>query len=366
MNRNDVLKIQRMVKRLQKIWRDWRNSSKKIYFYHRVSEYREMWRNVAIDNDARFTVLSDDVWEYEYNGRKTKIVNHEMEFDNPVTLILAGRKPLMHRMLREGGLPVPDHLVFRLAELEKAYAFLEAHPPYCVIKPGNGTHAGDGVTTHVMTRREIRKAAILASLYCQDLLIESQVPGECYRVLVIGGEVAHAVRRRGPRLTGDGRSSVRQLILAENERRKHQGTRILTVDRDCLFTLSWQKLTLESIPPSEHDFIVKTVDDPRGKLTEIRTVYNENVTGLICASVKRHAEMAANILGSDFVGVDIITPDPTVPLEESGGSINEVNTTPALHHHYNPENEKYPKIALQIINFLLSKAKATETGPSSR
>jgi len=366
MNRTDILKIRRMMKRLQKIWRDWRNTSKKIYFFHRVSEYREMWRNVAMDNGARFTVLSDDVWEYEYNGRKTRIVNHEMEFDNPVTLILAGRKPLMHRMLREGGIPVPDHLVFHLTELEKAYAFLDAHPPYCVVKPGNGTHAGDGVTTHVMTRREVRKAAILASLYCQDLLIESQVPGECYRVLVIGGKAAHAVCRRGPRLKGDGRSTVRQLILDENERLKHRGMRILTVDRDCLFTLSWQKLTLDSIPPMDHVFIVKTVDDPQGKLTEIRTVYNENVTDLICAPVRRYAEMAAKILGSDFVGVDIITPDPTVSLEVSGGSINEVNTTPALHHHYDAKNEKYPKIALQTMDCLLSKAKVIKTDPSPR
>jgi D-alanine-D-alanine ligase-like ATP-grasp enzyme len=33
-------------------------------------------------------------------------------------------------------------------------------------------------------------------------------------------------------------------------------------------------------------------------------------------------------------GVDVITPDASQPLEQSGGVVAEVNGTPGIHHHY--------------------------------
>ena len=351
-----LLKLERIRRRLQKIWSDWRNTSQKVYFYHRISEYREMWKTVAEKKGAKFSILSDDIWEIELNGNRTRIFNNQLEFDNPVTLGLASMKPLMHRLLKEKGISVPEHIVFRLSELDRAYEFLMRHPGGCVIKPADGTHAGDGVTTYIMSKKEARKAAILASLYCPDLLMEPQIPGECYRVLVLGGKMVHAVRRSGPRLCGDGISGISDLIKAENERLKSQNKGILKIDRDCLFTLSWQNLSLDSIPQRDQVFIAKSVNDPLGRNVELRTVYNETVTDLICDSVKKSAELAAKILNSDFVGVDLIMTDPSVPLEESGGVINEVNTTPALHHHYDIRVDKYPEPAVQALSLLLNRA----------
>ena len=345
--------------RLQKMWAGWRNASKKVYFYHRTSEYRKMWQLIAEKQGARFAVLDDDIWEIELNGRRTRIFNHQLEFDNPVTLGMAGKKPLIHRLLREKGISVPEHIVFNLLELNKGYEFLSKYTKGCVIKPANNTHAGDGVTTHIQTKKEVRKAAILASLYCPDILMEPQIAGECYRLLVLGGRMVHAVRRSGPRLRGDNLSTVIELINAENSRLRREGKDILKIDRDCLFTLDWQGLSLNSIPEKERAFIVKTVNDPFGRNTELRTVYNETVTHLICDSVRKSAEDAARILKSDFVGVDLIMSDPSAPLNESGGVINEVNTTPALHHHYDINVERFPEPAVEALSLLLNRAQSS-------
>ncbi len=42
------------------------------------------------------------------------------------------------------------------------------------------------------------------------------------------------------------------------------------------------------------------------------------------------------------------------PLSETGGVVNEINTTPGLHHHYliSDRSEIYP-VAIPIIKFLL-------------
>lgn len=357
------MKVQRTLMRVRKQWVDWTGRSGQVYFHHRVSEYRAMWKAIAEDRRGRFTDLAPDLWQVEIDGVTTRIHNHEMEFDNPVVLGLAGRKPVVHRLLKGAGIEVPEYVVFTLGDLETAGRFIDRYPRGCVVKPADG-YGGQGVTTHVHGREELRRAALLASLYGHELLIEAQIPGESYRLLVLDGKVIHAVCRRGPRLMGDGTSTVRQLLDAENTRRRAGGQPILDIDRDCLFTLDYQKLSLDASPAPGTPFLVKTVSDPDRKV-EVRTVYNDIVTDLVCASIRQDAEAAARLVGSEFLGVDVITTDPTVPLSESGGVVNEVNTTPALHHHYDASREKYPRVALLALDVLLRKKTESLVGGRS-
>jgi cyanophycin synthetase len=314
-----------------------------------------MWENVAAKVGARFTPLADSVWELELEGKRTRILNDKLEFDNPVTLEIAGMKPLVYRMFAERGLQVPEYQIFRLEEWEQANEFLRCHPKGCVVKPANGTSSGQGVTTHIQTGPELKAASILASLYCPELLIEPMIPGECYRLLVLDGKTIHAVRRRGPRLIGDGVSTVADLLRMENEHRRSRGEHVLDTDSDCHFTLAYQGLSLESVPLQGQAFLAKSVNDPRRKCIEVRTVYNEVVTDLVCDELKHDAEQAAAILNSRLVGVDFITVDPTVSLEKSGGVINEVNTTPGLHHHYDSSAERFPEPAVQVLQALFNR-----------
>jgi cyanophycin synthetase len=163
---------------------------------------------------------------------------------------------------------------------------------------------------------------------------------------------------RGPRLQGDGIRSVHALIQAENARRGAGGHGELDTDRDCLFTLECQGLALDSVPRADRVFLVKSVNDAARKYQEVRTVYNEAVTDSICESIRLDSERTARLVGSDFLGVDVITTDPTQPLHQSGGVINEVNTTPALHHHYEKDGARYPDAALLAVRALLGRAGA--------
>ncbi len=358
-----LLKLWRIWIRIQKILASWRGKQDKIYFQHRIDQYRSIWTQVAEECNATFKELAGDMWEIERDSVRVRVLNHQIQLDDPVTLELAGRKPQMHRMLKEAGLCVPDHVVFRLTELHKAYHFLRRYPKGCVVKPANGSAAGDGVTTHASSDKEIRRAAVLASLYDSEIMIEPQIPGECYRLLMLGGDMAHAVCRRGPRLTGNGTDTVEILIRKENQRRTEESDRTITIDRDCLFTLDWQGLSLTAVPKNGREFIVKTVNDERDKLVEIRTVYNTDVTSEICDSIRDTAERAARLLGSDFVGIDLIFTDSSKPLAETGGIINEVNTTPALHHHYDSKTEPYPKPAIRTLELAFSRLKAHPQPP---
>jgi glutathione synthase/RimK-type ligase-like ATP-grasp enzyme len=82
-------------------------------------------------------------------------------------------------------------------------------------------------------------------------------------------------------------------------------------------------------------------------------VYSENVLSQVSPHVIEQAEAAARIVGSDLLGVDIIARRIDLPLQQTGGVINEVNTTPALHHHYDGRRDAYPTVALLAVSELL-------------
>jgi cyanophycin synthetase len=312
-----------------------------------------MWRAAAEAMGASFSELADDVWEVEHHGRKTRMLGHQVELDNPVTLDLAGRKGFVLQLLAAHGLPVPDHLSFGLGELEDAYAFLERHPRGCVIKPEEGTSSGKGVTTHVTTRPQARRAALLASLFGSRLLVEPMIAGESCRALVLHGRMIHAVRRRGLRVTGDGQSTVAELVAAHSDSAKRR--RALEPGPACRFTLDAQGLSLDSVPAAERAVLVAASANHRR--VEVRTIYDEDITGRVCPRLRETVEAAARALGCELAGVDFLTTDISVPLEESGGRIDEINTTPGLHHHYDSATETHPPAATEVLNALLGREK---------
>jgi D-alanine-D-alanine ligase-like ATP-grasp enzyme len=348
-----LLRLERLLARLRKAWEIKRKASRQVYVHDRVAEYRALWQAAAAEIGARLVPLADDLWELSLDGKTTRIFNHCLQFDDPVILETAGNKPLVYRMLRERGLRVPEHAVFHLEQLHEAEPFLRRHATGCVVKPASGTSSGLGITTHVLTRKDLRAAAVLASLYASQLLIERMIPGESYRLLVLDGEVIHAVRRRGLRLVGDGISPIAELIRAENRRRAQRAEPAIGTGRDCAFTLDYQGLALSSTPSRDQSFLVQTVNDPMQRHVEVRTVYDESVTDLLCHAIKKAAGVVAQALHSRFIGVDVITTDPSVPLEESGGAIIEANTTPGLHHHYDFKRERFPQPAPQVLRTLL-------------
>jgi cyanophycin synthetase len=347
-----TLEARRLLGRARQKWRYWRGNSNQIYFEDRVDEYRRIWQSIAAELDADFVQLSDDIWELRTELSFVRLFQYQLELDNPVTLQLAGRKPLVHKLLSAKGIAVPASVTFSLKTLRKAEEFLEQHRLGIVIKPASG-YAGKGVTTNIVHPFEIRSAAVLASLYDQNLLAEKQIAGECFRLLAFQGKVISAVRRTGLRITGDGRSTVRQLISNLRPSGMEQGPRL---QREIDINLDAQEIDTESVPASMREIVVSGVSSSAAS-AELRTVYDTEVLPAVCRENIDCAEVAARVLRSDFLGVDIITTDIGKPLNETSGVVNEANTTPALHHHYDSNQDQYPRVAMQIVKQMLARTR---------
>lgn len=314
--------------------------------------YRGVWEEAAAAAGAEVVDLGDGFLELRRNGTHTRVWKSFVEIDHPVTLHLSGNKAVVHRLLTAAGIPVPEYLAFGLDRVDEAAAFVRRLGRDCVVKPMRGSGGGVGVTTHVRSARQVRRAAYEASIFGRELIIEEQVAGDVYRLLYLDGEFLDAILRRPPCVKGDGKSTVRELIEAENRRRRAEGGAAaigtIPIDFDCRAALKRAGLGLGSVPEAEREVAVKGTSNAGAEL-ESRSVRDR-----IGPELREAGARAAEVAGVRLAGVDAITTDPAVPLESSGGVINEVNTTPGLHWHYRIANpEQGVKVAIPVLERLL-------------
>ncbi|QDU75747.1 Cyanophycin synthetase [Bremerella volcania] len=314
--------------------------------------YSHAWEQAAAQIGASFDHLEGGLYEIRRHGQSTRVWKNYTPHDDPGTLRLAGNKPLVLQKLKQVA-PQSPWKTFTIASLDTARKLLDGSPH--VVKPARNTGAGSGVTTGVRTLSDLRTSAAIASAFDSTLLIEKQIAGANYRLLFLYGELLEVVRRDPPAIQGDGRSSIRQLVAAENALRREQGWRraqtMLTVDDDMRRTLSSSGLTLRSVPPADQPVTLKTV------INENQAAENEVVDDL-CPEIVASCRDCARELGIQLAGVDIITTDPSVPLEQSGGVVLEVNTTPGFYHHLDCDELKC-RVAPAILDAALRQSNSS-------
>lgn len=311
-----------------------------------------IWKDAAAELSVDLESFPGGFYRISHEGRWTWIQDYLVELDHLVTVQVARNKPLVNRILSEHGLPVPPFLEFTLKDLGSARDFLARQQAPCVVKPALESAGGRGVTTHVRTRRDLRRAALFASTFGPRVMIERQVAGDVYRLLYLDGLLIDAIRRRPPHVVGDGRSSVRQLIKAENglrvERTGRSALKVLSIDFDCRMTLRRAGRSLGSVPEKGEVVLIKSTTNESGAQE------CEAVRRGIGPDLVREGARAAEALGVRLAGVDVITPDAGVSLVQSGGVIIEINAAPGLHYHYQVRNpEEGVAVAVPILRRLL-------------
>lgn len=328
----------------------------------RAEFYRVVWHEAAEFLCADVTQLDDNVLQIERGAAITRVSLNYTELDDPVTLQIAGRKPLVTKLLAANGLPTLDSVSFDLSELRKAELFLQAHG-VCVVKPASGTGGGQGVTTGIRTPRQLRTAAVNAAGFGSRILIEKQLAGMNLRLLMLDGELLDAVERQPPSVVGDGRTTIRRLLEQLNRRRLDTGhsmaQSMVRIDGDLRHCLASQGMSLGTVPAE-------------GCVIRLKCVINDNsAEDNVPARDRLHPDLiaaarsAAAAVGLRLAGVDIITSDPSLSLAEAGGVILEVNSTPGFHCHYARRSDR-ELIAVPILAACLDTANARSRGNGAR
>ncbi|HYO36816.1 MAG TPA: hypothetical protein VER97_12120 [Geodermatophilus sp.] len=316
----------------------------------RRAVYRQIWSSAADRAGARIRETTGGFLEVSRGPSATLVRENLVALDSPVVLERAGDRLAAGAHLGAAGLPVTDALGYTLADAGPALAFLQTHGA-CVVKPAYGTGAGRGVTCDVRTVEEFLRASLSAVRHCPDLVIERQLHGAEYRLLVLDGTVIGAVRRRSPSVVGDGRSTVTDLVLAENQRRLQaegrSGLFLLGLGLDACLALRRQGLFPASVPEDGRRVTVARAVNA-GSAAEADAV---QPTPALAAD----AVAAAQALDLRLASVEIATPEPAAGLASPGAGLIEVNSTPGLSYHYQVRDaSRVQPVADVILDALLS------------
>jgi len=271
----------------------------------------------------------DGTYEFK-SGGITRLMGASLE--NGSARWLCGNKYATFEILKKYGFQhMPRYQRYSLGTINEARQDFLARNKGVVIKPSGQTYGGTGVTVKIRSMKDLNKAIFNSLAYNNEYLMEDFVEGDNYRLLFYKGRFLNAIQRIPANVKGDGKSSIKQLISRENERRaKGQGLFWLNpidIDNDVKQTLHNRKMSLDDVPAKDEVVYVRAVCNHHAG-GETR-----DVTNIVHPSIVTDCRSVMGIMGITLGGIDIITKDITKPLADVGGAVNEVNTSPALDIH---------------------------------
>jgi cyanophycin synthetase len=291
-------------------------------------------------------LTSGSMVQFGWGSHQRRIQAAETDCTSAVAESLAQDKDLTKRLLNAAGVPVPYGRP--VSDAEDAWtAACDIGGPV-VVKPRDGNH-GRGVAVNMETREQVLAAYAASSEISSEIMVERYIPGNDFRLLVVGNNLVAAARRDPPHVFGDGAHTISELVetLNSDPQRSEGHATLLTkiqLDDIALATLAKQNYQVDSVPP-------------KGALVVLRNNANlstggtaTDVTDEVHPEVAARAIAAAQMIGLDICGVDVLCECVRKPLEEQNGGIVEVNAAPGLRMHLHPSYGKGQPVNEAIIS----------------
>ncbi len=281
-----------------------------------------------------------------YGARSRRIWTAETDRTSAIGEGIASDKDLTKRLLGFAGVPNPGgRMVDSPAD---AWDAAEDIGLPVVVKPYDANH-GRGVFTDLNTREEVERAYLAAREEGSGVMVERFIRGNAHRLLVVGGRMAAATMGKTLTVTGDGKSTVLELIESQINSDPRCGVEeefpleplVLEKEPIALLELERQGFHPQSVPPAGREVLVKRQGD---------LAYD--VTDRVHPAVAATVALAARVVGLDIAGVDVVAEDISRPLEDQGGAIVEVNAGPGLLMHLKPAEGEPRPVGAAIVDHL--------------
>ena len=263
--------------------------------------------DAADDRDIPTIRLNDgNLVQMGYGANQRRIWTAETDRTSAIAESISRDKDLTKQLLAPVGVPVPEGEYVRSAAQARQIAESIGYP--VVVKPYDGNH-GRGVFTNLVTGDEVEAAYDIALDEGSGVIVERFIQGSEHRLLVVAGKLVAAARGDLAFVTGDGQSSIEQLI-----------------DR-------------------------QLNADPRRGSTEDTPLNPVRLDSASRLELSRQG-LAARTIGLDIAGIDLVAEDISRPLAEQRGAIVEVNAGPGLLMHLRPAEGKPQPVGPAIVDHL--------------
>jgi cyanophycin synthetase len=283
-----------------------------------------------------------------WGSKQKRIQAAETSFTSAIAESIAQDKELTKKLLHAAGVAVPFGRP--VDDEDDAWAAAQEIGLPVVVKPQDGNQ-GKGISVNLTTEEQVRKAYRVAIEFRDDILVEKYLPGHDWRLLVIGDKLIAAARRDPPLVVGDGSHTVRELVdIVNSDPRRSDGhaTSLTKIrfDEIALARLAEQGYTADTVPPRG----VRVVLRNNANLSTGGTA--TDVTDDVHPDLAAAAVTAAQTVGLDIAGIDVVCDTILKPLEDQGGGIVEVNAAPGLRMHLDPSFGKGRDVGRAIIDMM--------------
>ncbi len=283
-----------------------------------------------------------------YGARQRRIWTAETDRTSAIAESISSDKDLTKSLLASCGVPVPQGRIVDSAE--DAWEAAEDVGLPVVVKPVDGNH-GRGVSLDLSRREDIEAAYALALEHGSEVIVERFIRGNEHRLLVVGNKVVAVARGEEAWVTGDGKSTILELIDSQLNTDPRRGLTeefplnkiIVANDAAIQLDLTRQGFTPDSVPAE-------------GKRVLIQR--NGNVafdcTDELHPELAEVVALAARVVGLDIAGVDLVAEDISRPLSGQDAAVVEVNAGPGLLMHLKPAQGQPRPVGVAIVDHLFS------------
>ncbi|AVS71766.1 cyanophycin synthetase [Paracidovorax avenae] len=279
-----------------------------------------------------------------YGAAQRRIWTAETDQTSAIAEGIAQDKDFTKRLLATCGVPVPEGRV--VANAQEAWDVAQDIGFPVTVKPSDGNHAR-GVTLELYGEDEIKAAFALAEPEGSAVIVERFIEGTEHRLLVVGGKVVAACRGEMVSVSGNGRSTLRELVDVVNQDPRRGPEQEYPLDWIKLeapavqLELQRQGVTPETVPAQGQNILLQR----NGNMAI-------DCTDEVHPDVAYYAQLAARIVGLDIAGMDMILQDVSRPMKEQGGAILEVNAGPGLLMHLKPTSGTPRPVGMAIVDHL--------------
>ena len=302
--------------------------------------------NAAVARGIPFRRLTEgSLVQLGWGSKQRRIQAAEIDATSAIAESIAQDKELTKKLLHAAGVPVP--LGRPVTSAQDAWAAaLEIGLPV-VVKPRDGNQ-GKGISVNIATQEGVMTAYNTAKSFRDDVLVERYLPGSDFRLLVVGNKLVAAARRDPPLVIGNGKNTVHELVkLVNADPRRGEGhaTSLTKIRLDDIAKnrLKEQGLDENSVPAKGTRVILRN----NANLSTGGTA--TDVTDDVHQEVAARAIAAAQMVGLDICGVDVVCESVLLPMEEQGGGVVEVNAAPGLRMHLSPSFGKGRDVGEAVI-----------------
>jgi len=271
------------------------------------------------------------------DGKKSNLLYKEQFFFNKKpSIFFAKNKEITKILLGKEGLSVPSGIFAKnYGEAVRLIKKKGLNFPL-VAKPIDAAK-GLGVTLNITSFSELKKAISkiqrltkkITSMECSgEFIVETMKKGNDFRVLVLNNKVVGCIQRIPAYLIGDGKNNIERLIEIFNKTRPISYK--IKIDKELLKKIAMLNLDLSSILKKNQR--VQLRDNANissgGKAID--------KTPSISPRFTKIATRAANALGLNFAGIDVMTADIASNNLKQPYFIIEINGAPDYDIHEKP------------------------------